>query len=512
MDELEIVDIAHHLIDRDRFVGWSLDRPLVGSRHAAEKLIIIGWAIARGQRVEAVEVYHGERILRRLPLRPELSTARPDLQTAFADVPTEQAIGFNFHCVVTHIGDAPTFVVTVRVVLEDGTSTEMAALTLRRDTITVDDGAEVSRRLLAVVSLVLPRGAQLAVVGTERYSNQAFGGRDATWLPPLPPPPTVNDLIRTVRLKAPSATYLVFAPSGALWLAGHRELRDALLGLFRLVADRPGLCVIFALHESTGDRGADDAVITQTGTHGRLVATFEAEPHDVVSDIAPDDQMFFSGPTSYFRIGAAALRVIQLALLAGGKTGVENILDLPCGHGRVLRYLKAAFPDAALTACDIDRDGVDYCARVLGATPIYSTEEPSEIELPGRYDLIWVGSLVTHLPAARWHELLALFERSLAPGGVLVLTTAGRTVAERIRGGLDRPGLTPEAVVGLLEDYDRDGFGYRDYPLSPGYGISLASMTWVLNCLGQHPLFASRWLFETSWGLQDVIVGRRATT
>ena len=80
-----------------------------------------------------------------------------------------------------------------------------------------------------------------------------------------------------------------------------------------------------------------------------------------------------------------------------------RILDFPCGHGRVLRYLRAEFPQAEITACDLLRDGVDFCAANFGAIPVYSDPDPSRIGLPrDAFDLIWVGSLFTHFDAARW--------------------------------------------------------------------------------------------------------------
>ena len=60
---------------------------------------------------------------------------------------------------------------------------------------------------------------------------------------------------------------------------------------------------------------------------------------------------------------------------------VKRILDLPCGHGRVLRYLSAAFPEAEITACDIMREGVDFCASTFGAIPVYSQDDPQQIPL-----------------------------------------------------------------------------------------------------------------------------------
>src|SRR5262245_27701876 len=123
---------------------------------------------------------------------------------------------------------------------------------------------------------------------------------------------------------------------------------------------------------------------------------------------------------AYFLWGASALRCIRLAVDAVGKREVGRILDFPCGHGRVLRNLKAAYPAASLTACDIDRDGVDFCASTFGAQGVYSDDNLDTVHLDDGFDLIWVGSLFTHLPDARWPAFLKFLADRLAPEGLLV--------------------------------------------------------------------------------------------
>ena len=182
----------------------------------------------------------------------------------------------------------------------------------------------------------------------------------------------------------------------------------------------------------------------------------------------------------YFRCGRSALRVIRLALAAAGKADVRKVLDLPCGHGRVLRVLKAAFPDAELHACDLDRDGVDFCAARFGATPIDSHPDPARVALAGPYDLIWVGSLMTHLDAKRWPGFFELFRSALAPGGVCVFTCHGHTAAEMIRTGQAGYGL-PDPVA-LLRPYRKYGFAYTAYR-GQDYGVSLSSPAWVAGQL-----------------------------
>ena len=201
--------------------------------------------------------------------------------------------------------------------------------------------------------------------------------------------------------------------------------------------------------------------------------------------VAPDDGMFLRDVPPeyalehYLESGRTALRCVRAALAAAGKTTVRRVLDLPCGHGRVLRVLKAAFPDAALTACDIDRPGVDFCAARFGATPVYSVEDPAAIPLRGPFDLIWVGSLLTHLDAPRWDAFLARFRALLAPDGVCVFTTHGLGAREYIRAGRSTYGLADAGD--LLRACERRGFAFAPYRRSENYGASMSDATWVID-------------------------------
>jgi SAM-dependent methyltransferase len=196
--------------------------------------------------------------------------------------------------------------------------------------------------------------------------------------------------------------------------------------------------------------------------------------------ISPHDGMYNPDwPRAYSFWGKSGVLSIQRALdLTGVVPG--RILDLPSGYGRVLRWIATAYPDARLTACDIDADAVGFCAREFAATPVVSSMEPEEIPLE-RYDVIWVGSLFTHLDAHLWPRFLGKLAAHL--DGVMAFTTAGEHVAEKMRAG-EHLGVDAEA---LLAAYDRTGFGYAAYP-GQAYGLARAKQAWVLQMLEQLPL------------------------
>lgn len=244
----------------------------------------------------------------------------------------------------------------------------------------------------------------------------------------------------------------------------------------------------------------------RTGANSDLLAA------SIERTLSPNDEMFGGDEEHCFGAGRSALHAIRLALAAAQADSPRRILDLPCGHGRVLRWLRAAWPDAEFTACDIARDGVDFCERTFGARPVSSALDPEDVPIPPRsFDLIWVGSLLTHVDRRRWSSFLDRFHSWLVPRGLLVFTTHGRYVAYRMEQGIDY-GLQPGQRAELLAAFARDGFAYQDYPGSHGYGIALATPAFVTRLLLGGPDARLVAYGERSWDdHQDVVACQRIT-
>jgi SAM-dependent methyltransferase len=225
-------------------------------------------------------------------------------------------------------------------------------------------------------------------------------------------------------------------------------------------------------------------------------------------------------PHTYMLLGRQALDAIRLGWLATGRRRQpRSFLDLPSGSGRVVRFLRAEYPEAEVAACDIEHRAVDFCAQTFGATPILGHEHPAEVELPHPFDVIWCGSLLTHLNAAMWDEFFDFFHDALGPGGVLLATVTGRGWVRKMRDPEQREWAESviwpdERRAKLLDDYDRTGFGFAEYPTPrsirdrrnepSSYGVSLAKPSWLWAFLEQRPLKAVIYL-EEGWAGQDVV-------
>lgn len=197
--------------------------------------------------------------------------------------------------------------------------------------------------------------------------------------------------------------------------------------------------------------------------------------------ISTSDTMFAGDLGTYLLVGLSGLRVVERALERCPSLKVRRVLDLPCGCGRVGRYLAARFPEAEVTACDLMKEGVDFCAQKFRMRPVYSQPDFEKLDLGKTFDLIWCGSLVTHLNPADVQKLLSCFNRHLNPGGLVVFTTHGDFVAQQVADGAEY-GISKEAAEAAVKAYRTRGVAFVSYinhTEDEQYGFSLTSPGWI---------------------------------
>jgi len=205
----------------------------------------------------------------------------------------------------------------------------------------------------------------------------------------------------------------------------------------------------------------------------------------IIKEIYPKDGSYNGNIDSYLQAGQTAIDSIQNAMKLSNKdiSTVKNILDFPSGGGRILRHLKVNFPNSSITAGDIEKDAVDFCHKWFNAKLLYSQKEFEKIIFEEKYNLIWCGSLFTHLKRTSWESLLNTFSNILENQGLLVFTVHGRNIVQNLTKEIRTYGLTAEQIRDLLGQYKSEGFGYVNYTDWEDYGISLSSPSAVFKIL-----------------------------
>ena len=197
-----------------------------------------------------------------------------------------------------------------------------------------------------------------------------------------------------------------------------------------------------------------------------------------------DDMIAHSTPggvAHYFQVGRSAIELITEAMVLARRTAFPRVLDFPCGGGRVTRHLVKFFPDSEISVSDIERRKQAAVVAQFGVNAIDCPPDFSA-PLPERYDLIFVGSLLSHLDQRTFLRALDFFIAGLAPEGVLVLTTVGRYTAT----ATSAETAWRHPIARAIRAMNRSGFGYLEldrtrYGVS--YGATFAAPSWIMRLI-----------------------------
>lgn len=234
-----------------------------------------------------------------------------------------------------------------------------------------------------------------------------------------------------------------------------------------------------------------------------MIMQERVQNYRVDQTLSPSDAMYGGNQAHYFNVGSSALTSI-LHAVSIAETKPMSILDFGCGAGRVTRWIVAAFPQAKVEGCDIREADIKFVAETFGARTWQSGIDVANLNPPSTYDLIWVGSVFTHLSEEVSVQLFDKLTSWLNPKGILVVTSHGRHAASR---GTEAGfyGI-PTQWSKVLKDYREFEYGYADYPDMAGYGISLIQLYWWTKLTTSRPSVRLLSMTEQAWdGHQDVI-------
>ncbi len=219
-----------------------------------------------------------------------------------------------------------------------------------------------------------------------------------------------------------------------------------------------------------------------------------------------DDMYDPEGVQQYLAVGLSAIRCIDSALTASRKgKDMRTILDFPCGYGRVLRFIRARFPDADITAADILPAALEFCQREFAVKAVRSSTDFSKVSLSGKFDLIWCGSLVTHVDEKATTQLLEMFRGLLARDGLLLFSTNGTVMVNQLK--QSSGGAGENGRQSLLSQYHKTGYGYIDNENQIGYGTSIVTRERMVAIAASIGLHHNTFYLEKGWNKHQDVYG-----
>jgi SAM-dependent methyltransferase len=183
----------------------------------------------------------------------------------------------------------------------------------------------------------------------------------------------------------------------------------------------------------------------------------------------------------YFNIGLQQYHLLQQIVRAvfddEPDAGKIRILDFACGYGRLVRFLPLLAPIGNIRASELQSEALDFVVSEFGVKGIPSLEDPSLFHAEEKFDLIWVASLFSHLPASLFSAWLEKLYSLLSPSGILCFSVRDVSL-------FSTPGSAGESGI-LYESVSENA------ELSPEiYGTTFASERYVRDVVrtvaGEH--------------------------
>jgi SAM-dependent methyltransferase len=228
----------------------------------------------------------------------------------------------------------------------------------------------------------------------------------------------------------------------------------------------------------------------------KLWMAYAQRPADMT--VHPYDNMYNTAqkPADYAFVGESGIEVISSVLAVAPTTHVGHVLDFSCGHGRVGRFIRALFPEARITFSEVDAEAANFCANQFRGTALVTPKDFNALTLPETYDVIWLGSVFTHMDYERMKVLFGKLFNALNPKGVLIGTFRGEKMYQSYK---NFPELTVRDAE-LLRSYEETGVAYQRYPgWKDDWGLSLVKPAKLMELGKDHPTSRLMTYAEVGW-------------
>jgi SAM-dependent methyltransferase len=173
---------------------------------------------------------------------------------------------------------------------------------------------------------------------------------------------------------------------------------------------------------------------------------------------------------------------------------MASVLEFAAGFGRFTRHLARVLP-GCVTCADIQPGSVEFLREQFRVEAFYSSIDPTAARIPGRYDLVLVLSMFTHLPVGRWAGWLKRLHQALRPNGLLLFSVHNEAAATQAGIVFDERGTH------FVRSSESPQLGGDEYGTTFTTDVFVASQVEV--ALGRRPLAHEHLAF---WVAQDAVV------
>ncbi|MDX5405378.1 MAG: class I SAM-dependent methyltransferase [Bacteroidota bacterium] len=217
---------------------------------------------------------------------------------------------------------------------------------------------------------------------------------------------------------------------------------------------------------------------------------------------------------SYYRTGGDLRRTLQAYLKTGyeiardissiaNEKGVEakSFLDFGAGYGRVSRFFPFTLPGARIWVSEIKPQSLDFLKDRFAFSPILHSEAPDSLVLPEKMDIIFAGSVFTHLPKALFEPWLDTLLNGLEDNGILIFSTHNKLDYPEAKGDFHFTESSEDTFMVEVEDRLED---------AKKYGVTYVSDRYIrdlLNSKDQISWESRRLAFGKT---QDLVICQRA--
>ena len=252
-----------------------------------------------------------------------------------------------------------------------------------------------------------------------------------------------------------------------------------------------------AAHNLIEAHGLPGAFASWMGLESRI------DPQDDVYGFFTGYGTWSSPLRDYLADGWRTLSELTLLLERTGRTltGCGPVLEFASGHGRFTRHLVKALGCERVTVSDVVPGAVAFSKTHFGVKGFVSHASPADVQWPGRYGLVFVLSLFSHLPRSTWQDWLIKLWEAVEPGGLLVLTTHGEFAVRRAGVTLDESGFY---FVAASESKAIN---------AEQYGTAFTSSAFVQEQMASLSSQPASWHMEPAWfwAHQDAYVLQKST-